>query len=392
MINIPTIAQLYSDYKTQLEAELNVSIPIVGKLVTNALAATQAAKMKLFYYAIANLQKNIFVDTADLEENGGTLERFGRIKLGRNPFPATSGTYTVEITGQIGAVIPASTTFKSNDSALSPSKLFILDVAYTLVSTTDTIDIRALEAGEDSKLNIGDLLTATAPIINVNAIAEVTIEVIEPLSAEDIELYRQRTLDSFRLEPQGGAPTDYRLWSQDAQAVQQTYPYATNGQSNEVDVYVESTIVDSVDGKGTPTAGTISDVEDVIEFDPDTSLELLQRGRRPLGLFKVNVLPITPLDIDIDITSFVGITVDKQTAILNGIKELTDNIRPFVAGIDILADRNDTLSVNAIISSILNAVPGAVFGAVVLTVDGNIVNSYQFEFGDIPYLNSVNYV
>lgn len=392
MINIPTTKELFDDIKANLQAELGITIPVFGKIFLNALCAVQAAKLKLFYYALAFVQKNIFIDTADKESIGGTLERWGRIKLGRNPFPDAQGQYDVEVTGTIGAVIPASTTFKSNDSAQNPGKLFILDLAFTLTSSPDIITIRALESGPDSRLNVSELLTATAPIASVDSIVTVNAGIIEPTAAETLEEYRQKTIDSFRLEPEGGAGTDYRLWSQDVSAVLQAYPYAKSGAPGVVEVFIESTIASSIDGKGTPSATTLIDVRDVIEFDPDASLPLAQRGRRPLGVFDVEVKAINALDIDITITSFIGSTPEKVTAIFNSIKSLVDEIRPFISGIDILSDKNDTLSVNSIIYSIQLAVPGSVFGAVVLSVDGNVVNSYQFLGGEVPFLNTVNYI
>src|SRR5690349_13978165 len=98
MISIPTTNQLYEDILADLEAEYGQSIPLFGKIFLRAFAGVQAAKLKLLYLSIANLQKNIFIDTADPEASGGTLERFGRIKLGRNPFPATAGQYEIQVT------------------------------------------------------------------------------------------------------------------------------------------------------------------------------------------------------------------------------------------------------------------------------------------------------
>jgi len=391
MIIIPTIAELKTAILADLEATYGENVPLFGKIFLNALAAVQAAKLKVYYLAVASTQKNIFVDTADTEASGGTLERFGRVKLGRNPFPATAGQYTVDVTGTIGAIIPASQTFKSNDDSLSPRKLYILDNAFTLTATTDSITLRALESGLDSQLIVNDELTATSPIANVNSVAIVTAEIVEPLSAEDIEQYRARALASYRLEAQGGAATDYRLWSLDAQGVQQTYPYATTGQANEVDVFVEATIADSTDGKGTPTAGLISDVEDVIEFNPDVSLPLNERGRRPLAVFAVNVQAITVQEIDITIDSFIGLTATIETLIFTALEAEINLIRPFIGAADILSDQNDILDINKIISTILSARPGSLFGDVILEVDSVPVTTVTFINGDIPHLNSVVY-
>ncbi|MBT1698253.1 baseplate J/gp47 family protein [Fulvivirgaceae bacterium PWU4] len=389
MITIPTVKQLYEDIIADLESEYGESIPSFGKVFLRGLAAVQAMKLKLYYLSHANLQKNIFVDTADPESAGGTLERFGRIKLGRNPFPARAGQYEIQVTGTPGSVINALTTFKSDDTSNSPGKLYILDSPFTLVTNPDTCNVRALEAGLDSQLDIGDTLTATAPIAGVNRSAEVVSEVVEPFSAETTEDYRQASIDAYQLEPQGGAPSDFRLWAKDAQGVKQAYPYAKPGVTAEINLYIEATTADSTDGKGTPSAGLLADVKEVVEFDPDTTKSLDERGRRPIGIFQVHYLPITPLNVDINVSGFVGITPSILAQIENALELAISNIRPFIAGADITENKNDILAINKVISIILEARPGSVFGTVALNVGGSPASTYLFTDGEIPFLNSV---
>lgn len=391
MIQIPTIAQLSASIKATIETNFGLTIPSTGKNFLRALIATQAAKIKLLYLAIANTQKNIWPDTADPESIGGTLERFGRVKLNRNPRPAVAGEYQLTITGTIGAVIKAATTWKSNDENTNPGFLFILDSEYTLVSTTDTINVRALTPGETSKLFLLDNLQATTPIALVNKDAYVSAVNVEPLAAETIEAYRTAILNSFRLEAQGGAATDFRIWAADAQGVAVVYPYAKSGESGVVNLYVEATVADSTDGKGTPSPALLSAVEDVIEFNPDETLALNERGRRPLGVFQVNYLPVEVQEIDIIINDFQGLTVDIEALLLTALTSTINAIRPFVSAADILANKNDVLDNNKIINSILTQQPGSVFGTIELYVAGNLVSSFTFLDGDIPHLNSVTY-
>ena len=390
MIKIPTTLELYNAILNDLETELTGSIPLFGKNYLRALAAVQAAKLKLFYVALGKVQKNIFPDTADSEESGGTLQRFGRIKLGRNPDPAQAGQYIITVTGEIGAIIPAITTFKSNDDSLNPGMMFQLDDAYELVAETDTITVRALTAGTVSKLLIGDGLTATAPIPNVNSAAVVDSESVPPLQAETLEDYRRKILDAFQLEPNGGSAADYRLWSADAAGVARVYPYAKPNAPCEVNLYVEATPADSTDGFGTPSAAILEDVEEVVELDPDESKPILDRGRRPIQVI-VHFLPVTIRTIDIEINDAVDITPDEKTAIFNSLKAELDKTRPFVAAADILSRKNDIFNTNKIISIILTVKPGAIFDSVTLKVDGVDMNSFTFINGDIPHLATVTY-
>lgn len=383
MITIPTLGQIYTSVLADLEAEYNVTIPLIGKSFLRSVAAVQAGKLWLMYKSLANVQKNTFVDTADPESIGGSLERFGRVKLGRNPFPATAGQYTVQVVGTLGAIIPAQTTFKSDDSSLNPGKLFVLDTAFTL-DGVDQIVLRALETGLDSKLSISDTLTITAPVALVNSTVTVLSETIEPQAAEDIEEYREKCIEAFQLEPQGGAGADYRLWSGEVQGVNNSYPYAASGLVGEINLFIEATIADSIDGNGTPSVALLNAVQANIE-EPTVDLP----ARKPLSVFLINYLPVTPLQVNITVADFDGITVDIETLITNAIQTELEDVRPFVDSIDILANKNDIFDVNNIISIILQARPGSIFGAVTLEVDGNIVNSYTFENGDIPYLGTV---
>jgi uncharacterized phage protein gp47/JayE len=384
MTTIPTISELYNRILTSLETEYSVSIPLVGKNFLRILASVLAVQQKMAYLKLGSVQKNIFIDTADPESKGGTLERFGRTKLGRNPFAAIAAQYEIEVTGDVGAVIKASSTFKSNDDSNNPGQLYVLDVEYTLVSSPDTITVRALEAGLSSSLNDGDELTATAPIANVNSLATVTDEVVEPRAAEETETYRQAGINAYRLEPQGGAASDYRLWAQDAQGVERVYPYNKSGATAEINLFIEATLADSDDGKGTPTAGIIADVEEVINRNPDTTLNILERGRRPMQVI-VDYLPVTIIEVDIVISDFIGSTAAIEALIISELTSQISEIRPFVSGADIL-------DINKIISAILIAKPGSIFGSVDLQIDGDSVSTYTFENGDIPHLNSITYL
>ena len=392
MITIPTLAELRTQIKADLETNLQVTIPVFGKAILWALTLVQAAKLKLIYLAIGLTQKNIFIDTADPASMGGTLERFGIVKLGRPPFPAVAGQYGVEVTGQVGAVINIPLTFKSNDTSLNPGRIYQLDSPYTLTGTTGQITLRALEAGTGSKLQIGDQLTATSPIALVNSIVTVLSESVQPLEPENIEDYREKGILAYQLEPQGGAGSDYIIWANDAQGVERSYPYARSGYTSEVNLFIEATLADSTDGKGTPGAAILADVEDVVNFDPDTTKPLTERGRRPLGMI-VNYLPVTVQNVDIIITNYQGLTPAIEALILNALTADLRNVRPFVASANVLANKNDIISVPRLSFFVQVAVPQSVYDTLEFTIEGQPVSGgYVFQNGDIPYLNSITYV
>lgn len=390
MIALPSLSEIYTNVIADLNAEFGINISTKKKVALRVYAGVHAGKLWLNYKVLGFVQAQIWPDTATTEAKGGTLERFGRIKLGRNPDQAVAGQYAVTVTGTIGAVIPAQQTFKSDDDSLNPGYIFILDTAWTMLTASDSITLRALTPGTEAKLEAGDTLTATSPIPLVDKVATVTSETIQPLAAETTEDYRATLLRAFRLEAQGGSPGDYRIWSGDAQGVETVYPYAKPGETNANNIYVEAALADSIDGKGTPTAAILLDVEEVCEQSPDTTLSDAERSRRPLGVINY-FLAITPLNVDVEIVGFSGITVAQQALLLSALTSMLADVRPFIAGVDSVASKNDILDKNKINAVIYSQIPGAVYTGLVLTVNSVVLDTYTFGAGDIPYLNSVTY-
>lgn len=386
MATVPTLEDLILATISDLEAALSVTIPDDDKNYLRIQSAVQAARLKLLYLNQAKLQKNIFADTAEYESQGGTLERFGRVKLGRSPQPALAGQYTVTFTGTPGTVVPARTLFNSDDDSLNPGFRFVLDSAYTLGDPDP--DIRALTAGVESQLEVGNTLSLVSPIALVDTTVTVTVEPIPPQNAEDLEEYREKTLEAYRLEPQGGAGSDYRLWAADAQGVEQSYPFSTEvvtvqGPQIQVNLFIEATEAANPGGNGVPTPAILDAVEDAIE-DPTVT----RPSRKPLTAL-VNYLPVTPLPVDVEIVNLQNTSLALEQSIQQQIKDFGSTVRPFVGSIDTLSAKNDIISEFNLIGQILQVSPGAVFDEVILTVDGLVVSTFTFSNGNIPYISSV---
>jgi uncharacterized phage protein gp47/JayE len=405
-MQIPTLKSLYDDVVNDLENEVNINIPVFGKAAVRGIAAVWAAKLWFNYARLARLERNVFPDLAEPEAQGGTLERFGRVKLKRNPSPARAAEYDVDITGQAGSTIEASTTFKADDSATNSGILYVLDSAHTLSGTgevTETITLRALTPGLDGKQSIGDTLTSTTPISGVNEQVTITAETIAPLSAEGLEVYRNEILQSFRLEPQGGAAADFRLWSFDADGIRTSYPYTkvNDATKTNVEIFVEALPANTDSGQlqGTPPQAMIDEVEDVIELDPDTSKPNYKRGRVPLHAFIWEVKAVDVLEVEIIINGFDD-PGNHQAEIKSAIEERLYHTRPFVAAIESERERQDTISTNNIIFEIQNINPRIrITGGVTLNVGTQAgISSYTFGVdrqngikGEIPVLNSITF-
>jgi uncharacterized phage protein gp47/JayE len=388
MAYIPTILEIYQNIANDLKNKLNLSDDELKK-VLDAFAAVIAAQVKLNYLFLADIQNNVFPDTADSELNGGTLNRHGLIQLNRLQLPATNGVFTIKVNSVVGSVLRAGLTFKSNDDSLNPGKIYILDVEQITANAEQEIDVRSIDGGVDYALRIGDVLTITEPVIGVEQTVEVTTIVEQPLAAESEDVYRQRIIDSIQLEPQGGAKTDYRLWASDAQGVRNVYPYVKDFEAGTVQVFVEATEIDSTDEHGTPTPEILQEVEDVIRFDPDETKPTYERGRLPIQA-GLEVLPIATNPVDVTITGLETDTVDIRNAIESNLKEYLLQIRPFVAGGDLARNKSDILysaRLQAVVTDVISS--SNFFVDFSMQVNGNDLSSYLFSKENIPYLRNL---
>ena len=385
-----TISQLYTNISNDFRTRLNLSDDEL-KTVLDALASSLAGQFKLAYLNLEDNKNEQFPDTATLAANGGTLERQGYIYLNRNIRPATSTIMNLNVTGIAGSVLRSGLTFKSNDDSLNPNKIYSLDAEYTLTGTDDVIEVRSLKGGSDVNLLIGNALTITEPVIGVDQTVTVNEITTQGLASESVEDYRTAILDAIQLEPQGGAKTDYRLWSQDAQGVFDVYPYVSDGDAGTVNIYVEATEEDSTDGNGTPSTTILDDVSEVIEFDPDETKPLYERGRRPIQA-NVTTIAVNPNEVTVTITGLETTSTEIEASILSNIKTYLKTVRPFIAGGDLLRNKNDVLY-SARLQSIVTDVIGNnnFFTSFEMKVNGTAQTSYLFERENIPYLGGVDY-
>lgn len=390
---LPTINELKTQIENDLRSELDITTTWFGKVFLRVLATVQAAKLKLYYLFGAQIQKNIFVDTADPAAQDGTLERFGNVKIGRNPYPAITGIYTLNVTGSAGGTIPEGAQYKSTLNSTSPDYLFIVETGVVLVGSSGQIEVRALTPGTISALVAADELELTAPIANIDSLAYVDSVDTTPVSEETIEEYRDVVIQAFQLEPQGGAATDYRLWALDVEGVRTTYAYTKFGEIYAVQVYVEALPEDSEPGQpeGTPPSSMLDDVEDAIELDPDTTKPLYERGRRPLGVYNLEVMAVVPVGVTVRIYDLTDDSPSVIATIEDAVKDHLYTVRPYIAGAD-GENRNDVLYLSQIISAITTALGNTVFFSnVTMEINASLETSYAFAqtpstYGEYPYL------
>lgn len=388
-VTIPTLQELTDQILNDIASEFSVDVNDLG-ITYQVQAKVQAGMIYQQYLGLSGVQKNTYYDLA--EES--ILIRYGEIILGRTPAPAEAGEYTIEITGEIGATVTAGTQFRANDDTLAAGYLFVVDADYTLVAETDTLPIRALTPGTISALIVDDLVTATAPIVDVNSEGKVTAITKAPVAAESIEDYRADVIEAAQIEPQAGSPGDYRLWSSEVPEVRNTYWYAKLGSPGDIEGYVEATEENTKPAEitGVPTQDTMDEVyknDNNIETGVVVINSTTGKGRKPISVFNVNVLPVSPNPVDV---VFTGLSDESVAETIRGVIEtLLYDIRPFVGGADLITNKNDILTIGQIIAAVITVLSGTgiVYTTLTMTVNNVEVSEYQFLLGNYPYLRYI---
>ena len=386
-----TIIELKEQISNDLRNRLNLSDDKLKKTL-DALSGVLAAQFKLAYLGVEDAQRNLYPDTADTFENGGSLNRLGSIYLNRDIRPATSAIYRVNVTGVEDSVLRSGLTFKSNIDSSNPNKLYILENEYTLTGSNDLITVRSVDGGLDYFQDNGNNLTITEPVIGVDKTVVINKPsggaiFTDPLAAETTQEFRNSILNAIQLEPQGGSKSDYRIWASDAAGVRFVYPYVKDGEAGTVQIFVESS-----GNAGVPSQAILDEVEEVINFDPDETKPTAQRARRPMQA-NLEVIPIDPIDVEINITGLEDSSTIVRDAIELNLIEFLKNIRPFVDGSDLLRNKNDILysaKLQGVVSDVLD--PDNFFNNFSMLIDGVSQTSFIFSREKIPNLINVNYL
>lgn len=385
MTTSPSIADLYSSISSNFKSKFDIQDEDDLKRVLTAIASSDAAMLKIFYLALLDVQKNLLPDLADYESMGGTLERFGRLKLGRDPNPATQGRYSITITGVSGTTLPIGTQLVNKLT----NKYYTTDSSVTLSGSSGVTTILADKSGSDT-LQSGDILYTVNTIININSQVTVASALTTPVDSENLEDYRNLIKQSYRLEPNGGSSSDYIYWALDVPSVRTVYPYTSApGMAN---IYVEG-----ISGNGTVSQSTLdllwksSDKTGVFEQDPDITLSDYERGRRQLGFVDLNLMSVTALPVVITITNLKDHSSSITTSIESEISSMLHDKRPYIAGVGDINNRNDTLYFRDVVSALDNALTnGNTYDDVSVTVNG-ISIPFQFLNGNIPVLENIVY-
>lgn len=365
-LSTPTTKELSDNIIAQLEASLNQTIPLLPKSFNRVLAKTLAAVFIILYKYGGSIFLNMFVATASAKDTvilGVTvnpLTFWGRLILDSNPDPvsATQAELLIDITveNQTGTLDTNTQLINSGNGVTYITIGSILLDAPVVQATIRAVSDQAGGggAGAIGNLSPGAIVSFANPIANVARDAVVNSQLVTGANGETTEAYRQRIIDRFQKQPQGGAYSDYELWGEEIAGIINVYPY-TGNTPGQVDCYVEATVESSGDPDGIPTTAQLQAVLDSINLD--------QSGlatRRPANAL-ANTIAITRKGFNVEV---FGVAADNlaevQSQIDDAIVEYFLNAEPFLDGLTI-PPRLDRLTRSGLIG-LVNDIVAAVNG------------------------------
>jgi len=396
-LNTPTTQEISDTIVNQISASISQTIPLLPLAFTRVLAKVLAGVYILLFKYIGWNFLQEFVRTASFQQTtilGQTLTplvEWGRLIGLGDPDASTPAELVIDITvtTQVGSLL-AGTQLTSNKNGVT----YLLLSAVALDAATVQGTIRAstdvdgnTDTGTAGNLDPADVVSFVNPIDNVERDTAVASTSVTGADAETEAAYRQRVIDRFSQQPQGGAGVDYVIWGTSVSAIINIYPY--KGTPGYVDVYAEANT--DIDPDGIPTAGQLTDVETAITYDE----EGLQT-RKPVNVF-LNVYAITRKGYTVTVT---GLTVDDpatvQANVTSAVEDYFLSRESFIDGVTGLP-RQDYIKLSNVVSIVddfVSAAGGSFTSVAVIVTIGSVPVPIQDQLtlGEKAKADAVNYV
>lgn len=387
--NIPTTKELKESHLTRLEGQIGQDAPTQDKAYLRVQAATEAAlDIGLYKYAADAVKQNLALTaTADgLDRIGidnNTPRKLAVAAIIEADLPATTGT-----------VIPVDREFVSDSNGLR----YRTTAAVTAVAGTAALTLKCAETGTSGNLDAGETLSIVAQVAGAETTATMTGTDTLGTNRESDTDYRPRVLFAQIAVTGGGNATDHKLWAEAVAGVRRAFPYSgrpeAEGDSYPGDrtVYVEATT--AVDSDGIAPAALLAAVRSAINTDPDTGESRTLLGLTDDTLF---IQSIIRTSIFVDINN-LDVSAEDEASLKSDIEDALDfyfrMIAPFVDGVDVAQERNDTIttiSVSEVVQDVLSS-----YGASAQTITFGLVLGvsiplYFLNPGELAKLGGVTY-
>jgi uncharacterized phage protein gp47/JayE len=395
-LETPTTKEIKDSIINQVVASTSPVTTLLPLAFTRFFSKVLAGVFMLIYKYAGWMFLQIFVRTASFEETVVLGQRirplveWGRLIGVGDPTPATQAELLLDITvtNQTGS-LPAGTQAVSNKNGIT----YILLAPVTLDAALKQGTFRAASdvdggtgGGTIGNLEPGDIVSFVNPLANVERDTIVDSVTTTGADAETEPVYRQRVIDRFQQQPQGGAGVDYVIWGTDVEGVIGIFPYT--GDHGFVDVYVE--VNTSIDPDGIAPQDILDDVSNSIIYEEGA------QTRKPINAF-LNTFSITRRGFDIAVSGLnVSDPATVEPLIEDAINTYFLDRQPFIDGVIPLPrrDRIQLSNVRSIVDSFASAAGGS-FGDVNIFFTGTTTEIpdgvYSLQIGEKSKATTISF-
>jgi len=389
-----TIEEVQQLLIRSFEHEFNMQLRILPKSFITILCKVFAGVFIIVYKLVGWYFLQMFPETADWKEVtilGVRLRPL--VKLGvlfgvGEPLAGVQwrGIITIDVLTQ-GSVLYSGTQLKSNVTG----KLYIVEETKTLLQTKETVSVVCTEIGTAGNLEKNDTLNFVNPYGFIKTEAIVSDVARVGLDNELESSYRNRVINRFRLQPQGGALADYRIWASEVPGVLNVYPYNDKEQPGGVLLYVSG--ISDVYADRIPDKGLLKKVGEACTYDPETG----KATRKPLtamldpkndGSYS-NVKPVSVAVFDVVITGVSGIVpADFAQVVKPALQNYFLERDLYIRGLSDDNNRTNVISKNHVIT-VINQIAvsvKAIFETAEIRKDGKVAPLYALDNGELARL------
>ncbi|UTD07118.1 baseplate J/gp47 family protein [Treponema denticola] len=391
-----TIKEVEALLINSFEHEFNKKLRLLPKSFIRVFCRVLAGVFIILYKQIGWCFLQLFPETADWQEVTILGQRIRPlVKLGAlfgigEPLAGVQWQGIIEVDVlKTGGVLYSGTQLKSSVTG----KLYVASETKTLLLNKESVKVVCTEIGTAGNLEVNDVLNFVNPYGFIKSEA-VILEVERMGLDEELEAnYRERLINRFRLQPQGGALADYRIWAADVPGVLRVYPYNDKEQPGGVLLYVSG--IPSVFNDRIPDKGLLKKVGEVCTYDPETGKAI----RKPLtamldpkndGSYE-NIKPVSVVEIEVAVTGVTGIApADFAELIKPALKNYFLDRDLYIRGLSDDNNRTNVISKNHVITVInqIAVTAKAVFEDVVLKKENVVFSSYVLDDGKLAKLGA----
>ena len=392
-----TIEEVQQLLIRSFEHEFNTQLRILPKSFIKILCKVFAGVFIVVYKLVGWYFLQMFPETADWEEItilGVRLRPL--VKLGvlfgvGEPLAGVQwqGILPIDVLPQ-GSVLYSGTQLKSSVTG----KLYIVEETKTLLQQKETVSVVCTEIGTAGNLEQNDTLNFVNPYGFIKTEAIVSDVARVGLDNELESSYRNRVINRFRLQPQGGALADYRIWSSEVPGVLNVYPYNDKEQPGGVLLYVSG--ISDVYADRIPDKGLLKKVGEACTYDPETG----KATRKPLtamldpkndGSYS-NVKPVSVAVFDVVITGVSGIVpADFAQVVKPALQNYFLDRDLYIRGLSDDNNRTNVVSKNHVIT-VINQIAvsvKAIFETAEIRKDGKVAPLYTLDNGELARLGAL---